>query len=165
MVLDGLKPTFNIGKIFRSCQALGAREVFLINVPYFDPSPAKGAFKQTRSQSFSNFAEAYEQLKERGYTVYAMEPRAEKVMGVTPLASKAAFVMGHEEFGLSFKMEDYPEIQPLRVAQYGQVESMNVSVVASLALFEFVRQHELPKLGSKSDLEGADSQFLTPPNS
>lgn len=156
MVLDGLKPTFNIGKIFRSCQALGAREVFLINVPYFDPSPAKGAFKQTRSQSFSSFDEAYQQLKLRGYTIYAMDPRAEKVMGLTPIAKKAAFVMGHEEFGLSFNLQDYPDIQSLKVAQYGQVESMNVSVVASLALFEFVRQHELPKLGAEF-LSSADS--------
>ncbi|HFQ90627.1 MAG TPA: hypothetical protein ENK27_11190, partial [Desulfobulbus sp.] len=32
LVLDGLKPDFNIGKIFRSADAFGAREIHLVNV-------------------------------------------------------------------------------------------------------------------------------------
>jgi len=45
VVLDHLKPAFNIGKIFRSADAFDAAEVHLIATPFFDPAPAKGSFK------------------------------------------------------------------------------------------------------------------------
>ena len=45
IVLDHLKPAFNIGKIFRSADAFGAAEVHLIATIFFDPAPAKGSFK------------------------------------------------------------------------------------------------------------------------
>ena len=45
LVLDGLKPDFNIGKIFRSADAFGAREIHLIGVRSFDPEPAKGSVR------------------------------------------------------------------------------------------------------------------------
>ena len=34
IVLDGLKPTFNIGKIFRSADAFGVRKIHLINIDF-----------------------------------------------------------------------------------------------------------------------------------
>ena len=45
MVLDNLKASFNIGKIFRSADAFGAQEVHLVGNHFFDPSPAMGSFK------------------------------------------------------------------------------------------------------------------------
>ncbi len=46
VVLDHLKAGYNVPKIFRSAEAFGAREVQLIGIGPFDPSPAKGAFRQ-----------------------------------------------------------------------------------------------------------------------
>jgi tRNA G18 (ribose-2'-O)-methylase SpoU len=40
VVLDGLKPGFNIGKIFRSADAFGAFEVHVIGTSFFDPPEA-----------------------------------------------------------------------------------------------------------------------------
>ena len=38
IVLDNLKQSFNIGKIFRSADAMGAAEVHLIGTDFFDPT-------------------------------------------------------------------------------------------------------------------------------
>ncbi len=46
MVLDGLNPSHNIGKIFRSAEVFGVREVHVINTPIFNTAPGKGAFKR-----------------------------------------------------------------------------------------------------------------------
>ena len=50
--------------------------------------------------------------------------------------------MGHEELGPSFTADPYPDITPIRIPMYGQVESLNVSVAASIAMYEYVRQHD-----------------------
>jgi len=144
LVLDGLKPHFNVAKIFRSAQALGCQEVFLINIPFFDPYPAKGAFKQTKSRSFETFAEAFEVLKVEGFEIFVMDPRAEERLGMMSLPKKTAFVVGHEEFGLSMDAKDFPGLRSLKIDQFGLVQSMNVSIAASLAAFEYNRQHVLP---------------------
>ena len=146
LVLDGLKPFFNVAKIFRSAQAMGCQEVFLVNIPFFDPYPAKGAFKQTKSRSFENFKDAFAVLREEGFEVFVMDPRASGKLGMLDLPKKSAFVVGHEEFGLSFSPEEYEGIHALSIKQYGLVESMNVSIAASLAAFEYNRQHVLSVL-------------------
>ena len=37
LILDGLKPDFNVAKIFRSGDGFGVREIHLVNIKYFDP--------------------------------------------------------------------------------------------------------------------------------
>ena len=60
-----------------------------------------------------------------------------------PLPRRSAFIFGHEEYGLSFDPADYPDIQPLTIPQFGQVQSLNVSNAASVVMWEFLRQHHL----------------------
>ena len=37
MVLDGLKPDYNIGKIYRTAEALGIHAIYLVGISFFDP--------------------------------------------------------------------------------------------------------------------------------
>ena len=102
IVLDNLKPSFNIGKIFRSADAFGACELHLIGIDFFDPSPSKGSFKWVPAIFHKTFEECYQNLHERGYTLFVMEPEEGMELHKSTLPEKAAFVMGHEEFGISF---------------------------------------------------------------
>jgi len=140
IVLDGLKPTFNIGKIFRSAEAFGCHEVHLIGTDFFDPAPARGAFKHVPAKFHSRFISCYAELLERGYTPFILEPgQGEPVMDVD-LPEKSAFVFGHEEFGISFEPDLFPEVERLTIPQYGRCQSLNVSVAASIILYEYTRQ-------------------------
>lgn len=141
IVLDHLKAGFNVPKIFRSAEAFGAREVHLIGIGPFDPAPAKGAFKNVPARFYDDFASCYETLMEQGYRLFALEPECDSALPTTALPSKSAFILGHEEMGLSFERADYPEVACLTIPQWGKVQSLNVSVAASVVMYEYVRQH------------------------
>ena len=141
LVLDQLKPSFNVGKIFRSAESFGCREIHLINIEFFDPSPAMGAFKWVPARFHKRFMTCYATLVEQGYTPFILEPgRGEPIMDMD-LPRKSAFVFGHEEFGISFEPDLFPEVRRLTIPQFGKSQSLNVSVAASIVLYEYARQH------------------------
>lgn len=141
LVLDGLKPDFNIGKIFRSADAFGAREIHLIGIDFFDPDPAKGSVRWVPFVLHDNFAQCYDSLIQREYSFVTLEPNGQKRLANAILPQKVAFVLGHEEFGLSFDPQDYAAIRSFSIPQWGRVQSLNVSIAASLALYEYISQH------------------------
>ncbi|WP_039959441.1 TrmH family RNA methyltransferase [endosymbiont of Riftia pachyptila] len=141
IVLDHMKAGFNVAKIFRSAEAFGAHEIHLVNIGPFDPSPAKGSFKKVPARFFERFEESHAELKRRGYQLITLDAGCGDSLIDTPLPQKCAFVLGHEEFGHSFEPEEYPDIGCLSIPQFGQVESLNVAVAASVVMFEYVRQH------------------------
>ena len=140
LVLDQLKPGFNVGKIFRSAEAFGARAVHLVNIGPFDPAPAKGSFRKVPAVFHENFADCHADLTGQDYRFFLLDPEGVASLCATELPPKSAFVLGHEEFGCSFELQDYPEMQRLTIPQFGSVQSLNVSIAASLVMYEYVRQ-------------------------
>jgi tRNA G18 (ribose-2'-O)-methylase SpoU len=140
IVLDHLKPDFNVGKIFRTADALGATEIQLVGIPFFHPGTAKGSFRHVPAKFFETFSESYANLKERGYELFIFEPRGGVPMYEVKFPKKSAFVMGHEQFGLSFTTDQFEGLKKLTIPQVGKVESLNVSIAASMAMYEYVRQ-------------------------
>jgi tRNA G18 (ribose-2'-O)-methylase SpoU len=141
IVLDHLKPAFNIGKIFRSADAFGAREIHLVGIDFFNPAPAMGSFKWVPARFHDNFDTCYEQLDQKRYSIFTLDPAADRALPSTRLPLRSAFVFGHEEFGLSVDRDRYPDVQPLRIPQIGKVQSLNVSIAASVVMYEYFRQH------------------------
>lgn len=140
IVLDHLKAGFNVPKIFRSAQAFGTHEVHLIAIGPFDPAPAKGAFKSVPARFHDEFDSCYRDLTKRGYTFFTLEPGCNAALYEVEMPKKSAFILGHEEMGISFDRANYPDIRCLSIPQFGQVESLNVSVAASIVMYEYVRQ-------------------------
>jgi tRNA G18 (ribose-2'-O)-methylase SpoU len=141
LVLDHLKPSYNIGKIFRSAEAFGARQIHLIGIDFFDPAPGMGAFKWVPAVFHNDFFPCYTQLINSGYTLFILEPGKGSPATKALLPRKSAFIFGHEEFGISFEPDLFPGIQPLTIPQFGKSQSLNVSVAASIMLYEYIRQH------------------------
>ena len=140
IVLDHLKAGFNVPKIFRSAEAFGAREIHLINIDWFDPAPAKGAFKKVPARFYHDFASSYQELTGRGYSLFTLEPSPDCTpLPAAVLPRKSAFILGHEERGISFDRVDYPEVQCLNIPHAGETQSLNVSVAASIVMYEYVR--------------------------
>jgi tRNA G18 (ribose-2'-O)-methylase SpoU len=141
IVCDGLKSAFNIGKIFRSAEAFGAQAVHLVGIDCFNPYPAQGTLRQVPAKFFGDFEQSYQILCNDGYTPFDLQPATEVALPRVVLPKRSALVMGHEEFGPSFTADHYPDITPIRISMYGQVESLNVSVAASIVMYEYVRHH------------------------
>lgn len=141
LVLDHLKPGFNVPKIFRSAEAFGAAGVHLVNIGPFDPAPAKGSFRKVPATFHDDFDSCYRQLSAQGYRLFRLAPDAAQSLCRCELPAKSAFILGHEEFGCSFAPEAYPEIGSLSIPQYGSVQSLNVSVASSVVMYEYLRQY------------------------
>ena len=150
VVLDNLKGGFNVPKIFRSAEAFGAHSVHLVNVDWFDPAPAKGSFRKVPAQFHEEFSTCYAKLVEQGYTLYmlAAESEGDEVSSISydvALPAKSAFILGHEAYGHSFDRADFSAVKKLSVPHFGSVESLNVSIAASIVMYEYVRQHNADK--------------------
>lgn len=140
LVLDQLKAGFNVGKIFRSAEAFGAAAVHLVKIEPFNPSPAKGSFRKVPAVFHESFAECHTDLIGQGYTFFLLNPEGATLLCAMDLPRKSAFVLGHEEFGFSFEPKDYPDLKRLTIPQFGSVQSLNVSIAASVVMYEYVRQ-------------------------
>ncbi len=146
VVLDSLKPSFNIGKIYRTADAFGANAIHLIGIDFFDPSPAKGSFKWVPTIFHKNFEDCHQMLRKEKYQFYVLEPEEGVALQQAELPQKSAFIFGHEEFGFSFDKKDYPDIKILRIPQFGKVQSLNVSIAASVVMYEYARQYASQEL-------------------
>lgn len=139
-VLDHLKAGFNVAKIFRSGESFGVHEIHLIDIPPFDPAPSKGAFRKVPARFHEDFDNCYRQLVKRGYQFFTLEPGCSASLNATELPEKSAFVMGHEEHGISFDRSRY-DIQCLSISRYGATQSLNVSIAASIVMYEYTTQY------------------------
>ena len=156
VVLDHLKAGFNVPKIFRTAQAFGAHAVHLIDIGPFDPAPAKGAFRKVPARFYPSFEESYQQLREEGYTLFTLEAGCGQLLHEVELPARSAFILGHEERGISFERADYPGVECLSIPMSGEVESLNVSVAASIVMYEYCRQHPAKGVEGDSDVEGGE---------
>ena len=145
LVLDHLKPFFNPPKIFRSAEAFGASGIWLVGIGPFDPAPAKGSFRKVPARFFDSFSDCHLDLQQSGYQPFVLDPQADLLLTQVPLPAKTAFIFGHEELGCSFAAADYPDLTRLKIPQFGSVQSLNVSIAASVTMYEFARQHTEPK--------------------
>ncbi len=141
IILDNLKASYNVPKILRSIQAFGGEEVHLINIGIFDPAPSKGAFRNVPAFFHKNIDQAIEFLLKKKYTIYALSIEAEKSLEDSKVAKKSAFIIGHEEKGFSFDIKKYKEINEVKISLYGSMQSLNGSIAASIAMYEYTKQH------------------------
>ncbi len=144
LVLDRLKADFNVPKIFRSAEAFGAHAVHLVDIAPFDPAPAKGGFKHVPARFHEDFAICRQALDDDDFQLVALDPFAETLLHQTELPPRCAFVLGHELHGLSAEARASSGALFVRIPQWGSVDSLNVAVAASVALYEYARQHGTP---------------------
>ena len=113
----------------------------LIGIDYYEVKLAKECFKWAFAIFHENCASCYQNLSEKGYTLYTLEPGKEKTFLKMPLVMKSGFVFGYEEFGISFDPSVYNAIQRLSIQEYGRAGSLNVSVAASVVMSDYLKQH------------------------
>lgn len=144
VVLDNVRSLNNIGSIFRTSDAFRVEELCLCGISATPPSPeihktALGAEDSVMWRYFSDTMEAVASLKERGFTVCALEQVNGSVAidAFTPHCSgKYAIVAGHEVDGVSQKVVDAADIC-LEIPQEGTKHSLNVAVSTAIAIWHF----------------------------
>jgi 23S rRNA (guanosine2251-2'-O)-methyltransferase len=144
LVLDGVTDPQNVGAIFRSAAAFGARAVIMQDrkSPPFTGALAKaaaGTIELIPHVRAVNLSRAIETLREEGYLTVALEGEAtlalaDAVRGSAPLA----LAIGAEGKGLRDGVAAACE-RRARIPIAAGVESLNVSVATAIALYETSR--------------------------
>ena len=146
LVLDGVTDPQNIGAIFRSAAAFGARAVVLQDrkSPPFTGALAKaaaGAIELVPHVRAVNLSRVLEELAKRGYATIALEGEADLSLGeaVAAATGPIALAIGAEGKGLRDGVAAACETRA-RIPIAQAVESLNVSVATAIALYEASRR-------------------------
>jgi 23S rRNA (guanosine2251-2'-O)-methyltransferase len=144
LVLDGVTDPHNLGACLRTADAAGARAVILpkdrsASVDAVARKVAAGAAEFVPVVPVTNLARALGRLKQSGIWVVGTDGEAEQPLYAADLNRPLALVLGAEGLGLRRLTRDSCDFL-VRIPMAGQVESLNVSVAAGIALFEAGRQ-------------------------
>ena len=142
VVLDHVRSLYNVGSVFRTCDAFRLNGICLCGITAQPPHPeihktALGAEESVPWRYFKKTEEAISWLKELEYTIFAVE----QCEGSTMLQNfcpephrKYAFIFGNEVKGVQQQIVDMCN-GCLEIPQFGTKHSMNVSVTVGIVLW------------------------------
>jgi len=145
LALDGVGNPHNLGAIVRSCAHFGVKGVIMTQ-PYLLQSgaaarTAEGGVEFVEGLSCEHLPLALQLCKQAGYSLVTTSSHAGVSLYQSQLGSKVVVVFGEEMDGVSKQVANSTDVA-LQIPGSGQVESLNVSVAASLILGEWYRQHQ-----------------------
>lgn len=145
VVLHNIRSLYNVGSIFRTCDAARIKELSLCG---FTPKPprkeidktALGAVETVPWRYFDSTIDALMDLRAKGNKIFAIEITDRNRIYDTLKFEEypLAIVLGNELIGLDQKVLDYCD-DSLEIPMYGVKHSLNVSVAAGIVLFEAVK--------------------------
>jgi 23S rRNA (guanosine2251-2'-O)-methyltransferase len=144
LVLDGVTDPHNLGACLRTADAAGVHAVIIPKdrsaaVDGVVRKVATGAAEFVPVASVTNLARVLDQLKEQGIWVVGMGAEASQTLYQADLKRPLALILGAEGSGMRRLTRERCDFV-VRIPMAGQVESLNVSVAAGVALFEARRQ-------------------------
>lgn len=143
LILDQVTDPQNVGAIIRSAAAFGARAI--ISTDRHSP-PESGSLAKSASGALeilpwvrvTNLGRALDQLAEMGYWRLGLDGTAETSIRQADFGQNIALVMGAEGRGLRKGTQSHCDAL-IKLPIQPHVESLNVSVAAAIALYEFSR--------------------------
>lgn len=164
VVLDDVRSLYNVGSVFRSCDAFRVEGVYLCGITATPPNAeihktALGGEDSVDWEYFKTTEEAVEKLKEKGYFVYSIEqvegstklqnlpdahqkifrqPSEQEKQENTSHSTGYAVIFGNEVKGVKQDVVDMSD-GCLEIPQFGTKHSLNVSVTAGIVVWEFAK--------------------------
>jgi 23S rRNA (guanosine2251-2'-O)-methyltransferase len=147
LVLDGVTDPHNLGACLRTAEAAGVHAVVIpkdraAGVDAVVRKVAAGAAEFVPVARVTNLARTVDLFKERGIWVVGTDGQADKTLYAADLKRPLALVLGAEGSGMRRLTRERCDFL-VRIPMAGQVESLNVSVAAGVALFEARRQRQI----------------------
>ncbi len=146
---DGITDPRNLGAIIRSAAGFGASGVIIPERRSASMTAAAwktsaGAAARVPVAMAKNLNRALEQASKMGYTIVGLAGDAETTVGATPGADgPLVIVVGSEDEGLSRLVREHCDAL-ISIPIVSEVESLNASVAASIALYEASLQRQPP---------------------
>jgi 23S rRNA (guanosine2251-2'-O)-methyltransferase len=144
LVLDHVEDPRNVGAIARSALAAGVRAIVTSGrraAPLEGTAfkAAAGALEQVAVAQVSSVPAALGELRTRGLWIVGLDGGGDRsLFGLDLLTEPVGLVVGAEGKGLSRLVAERCDVLA-RIPMEGEIESLNASVAAALAVFEVAR--------------------------
>ena len=143
VMLDQITDPQNVGAIFRSALAFGARGIIVQDrhSPALAGPLAKaavGATERLPHARVTNLSRALERLSDLGWRAVAMDGAADQTLEEALDGQPTVIVMGSEGDGVRRLVAEHCEVSA-KIPMPGGFESLNVSNAAAIALYEASR--------------------------
>ena len=141
VLLDDVRSLNNIGSIFRTCDAMGIKKMYLCGITAQPPhreirKTAIGASESVDWEYEKNASNICNKYRDLGYEIIAVEQTSSSVSleNYQLINKKILLVFGNEVNGVSQNLIDLCDIS-LEIPQWGTKHSMNVSVSLGIILW------------------------------
>lgn len=145
VVLDNVRSAYNVGSIFRTCDAFKVDLLCLCGICAVPPSAeihktAIGAELSVPWKHYGSTLQAVSTLRSEGYRIISVEQTLNAVsleQFAPQEGEKYALIFGNEVDGVDQSVVDASDMS-LEIPQWGSKHSMNVSVSAGVVLWQMV---------------------------
>ncbi len=150
VVLDNLRSAFNVGAVFRLCDALRATGLFLCGYTAHPPhlklaKTSLGTVDYVPWKHFGDTLEAVAWLRERHIPVWGAETCSHAVrFDRARWPAAVAIVLGNEALGVSREVLDSCD-RVVEIPQFGYKNSLNVAAACAVLGFRFVEKRGIAK--------------------
>ena len=143
VLADGIEDPRNLGALLRVAECAGAHGVIVpkrraVGLTALVAKTSAGAIAHLPVARVTNLSVAIEELKERGFWIYAADMDGGAYYE-TDLSGSVALVLGSEGEGVSRLVKEKCDFI-VSIPLYGRVNSMNVTSAAAVILSEAARQ-------------------------
>jgi TrmH family RNA methyltransferase len=143
IVLEGVEKPGNIGAVLRTADGTGADAVILCGCPtdIFNPNVIRASLGSifTVPTVCCESAEAIRWLKDNEISIYTAQLQDSRPYYDSDMKRACAIVLGSEDKGLTQAWRDASDAHVL-IPMLGRMDSLNVSISASILCYEAVRQ-------------------------
>ena len=139
IALDGLRSLFNVGSIFRICEAAGFKSIILGNTLDKEhpgvQKTAMGAHKWVEQEKTADLAQTLVEKKGQGFQIIGVETiKGAQLFYDFSWGKKTIVVFGNEEYGISSHvMESCDKF--IHIPMFGKKNSINVANAVSIICF------------------------------
>lgn len=141
-LLDSVRSAHNVGAMFRNADCFGSEKVLLCGL---SPTPesqqvlktAMGCEKVVPWTYSKSAVETVKQLKDQGYTIWAVETSSKSINihKVKKVPTPLVLIFGHELHGISHELLELSD-EIISIELFGKKNSLNVSVSQSIVLYQ-----------------------------
>lgn len=142
LMLFNLDGNMNIAMSIRSAAVLGCSDVWIVGKRRYDARPEVGAKNYIRVHKVDSVDSAFFETQNLQPILVEQGGYALEEMNFKPLMKKpVCFIMGSESDGIPIEfLREMNHAPRVSISQYGLIRSFNVSIAASIVLYEFLKQ-------------------------
>ena len=144
MVLVNPSNCGNLGTIVRSCLGFGVKDIAIVGPKAADPFDPKtirasmGACASVRIEVFGKFEDYQKRFPSNNLYPFMLD--GSTILQKTTINKPFSLIMGNEATGLDPEFQNIGK--PIRIEHSGDIDSLNITIAASIGLYEATKSCE-----------------------